>query len=548
MLEGCTPWPPDTAGRYRALGYWRGENLSSLLRSWARRSGDRTALIHRAQRLTFAELDRRVDRLAAGLHALGLRAGDRAVLQLPNRPEFLIACFALLRLDAKPVFALPAHRRHEIEHLCTISQATAYVIPAEDRGFRFTDLAVDVLEACPALRHVIVADPVPSDVRSSAHGAVFHAMADLDAEPVELPEPDPSDVAFFLLSGGTTALPKLIPRTHDDYAYQLRTTAGINDLGPRDVYLAALPLEFNFTWGCPGVLGTLHAGGTVVIADDPDPGDCFELIEREGVTVTALVPTIAQLWMEAAQAEEWSSPTLRLVQIGGAPLPEHVAARVGPALGARLQQVFGMAEGLLSFTRADDPDEVVTATQGRPVSPGDELRIVGDDDRDLPAGEVGELLVRGPYTLRGYYRAEEHNARAFTPDGFYRTGDLARLTEHGDLVIEGRLKDVVIRGGAKVSAPELEALLIEHPAVARAAVVPQPDAYLGERIYAYIQANEPAPTLAQLREALLERGVAEYKLPDRLEIVAALPLTGLGKVDKKQLAKDAAAKAGQRDH
>lgn len=547
MLDGCTPWPAEAAARYRTLGYWRGENLSWLLRSWARRSGDRTALVHRSHRLTYAELDRRVDRLAGGLYGLGLRAGDRVVLQLPNRPEFLIACFALLRLDAKPVFALPAHRRHEIEHLCTVSQAVAYVIPAEDRGFRFTDLASEMLEACPGLRHVIVADAVPPETAAGTRGAAFHAMADLDAEPVGLPEPDPSDVAFFLLSGGTTALPKLIPRTHDDYAYQIRTTARIDELVPDDVYLAALPLEFNFTWGCPGVLGTLDTGGTVVIADDPDPGDCFELVDREGVTVTALVPTIAQLWMEAAQAEGWAGPTLRLVQIGGAPLPSHVAARVSPVLGARLQQVFGMAEGLLSFTRADDSDEVLTTTQGRPVSPGDEVRIVDENDHDVPAGHVGELLVRGPYTLRGYYQSEEHNARAFTPDGFYRTGDLARLTERGGLVIEGRLKDVIIRGGAKVSASEVEALLLEQPTVARAAVVPQPDTYLGERIYAYIQADGAPPTLGRLREALLERGVAEYKLPDRLEVVAALPLTGLGKVDKKQLAKDAAAKAGQHD-
>jgi len=156
------------------------------------------------------------------------------------------------------------------------------------------------------------------------------------------------------------------------------------------------------------------------------------------------------------------------------------------------------------------------------------------------------LLARGPYTLRGYYRSPEHNARAFTHDGFYRTGDLARLSENGELVIEGRLKDVIVRGGNKISAREVEQHLLTHPAVGRVAVVPVPDPYLGERICAYIRPVGEPPSLATLREALLGRGLAEYKLPDRLEIVTDLPLTGLGKVDKKALAADAAVKAGTR--
>ena len=559
MLDGCTPWPEQTAERYRAEGLWRGLTLDRLLRSWAERSGERTALVHGEHRLSYAELDRRVERLAARFRALGLRAGDRAVVQLPNRPEFLLVCFALFRLDAKPVFALTAHRRREIEHLCRQTEAACYVVAAGGGGFRHTDLAVEVLESCDTLRAVAVVGEVPAEAAASRFGERFHSLEVIGAETAPSPEPpaplseplsepDAADVAFFLLSGGTTALPKLIPRTHEDYACQIRLTAELDELGPRDVYLAALPLEFNFTWGCPGVLGTLHAGGLVVIADDADPADCFDLIDREGVTVTALVPSIAQLWIDAAHAEGWRGESLRLVQIGGAPLAQSVAARVGPVIGGRLQQVFGMAEGLLSFTRADDPEDVVTGTQGRPISASDELRVVDEQDRPVAAGEVGELLVRGPYTLRGYYRADEHNARAFTADGFYRTGDLARLTGRGDLVIAGRLKDVVIRGGAKVSAPELEAVLLEHPRVARAAVVPVPDTLLGEGICVFVQPRGEAPKLRELRDFLREQGLADFKLPDRLETVAALPLTGLGKVDKKLLAKIVAQDGAESDH
>ncbi|MEU3337900.1 AMP-binding protein [Streptomyces sp. NPDC006668] len=536
MIEGCTPWPREFAERYRAQGYWAGEDLSGLLRQWSRTHGERTALVHTGRRITYTELDRRVDRTAAGFLQQGIEAGDRVVVQLPNVPEFVIVCFALFRVGALPVFALLAHRANEIRHLCDLSGAVGYVVPGDHRGFDFTALAASTKSACPALRRVFVLDG------SGADGG-FTALADVDAEPVEFPAPDPSDVAFFLLSGGTTALPKLIPRTHDDYVHQTRVTADIVGLTRADTYLAVLPVEFNFAWGCPGVIGTLGAGGTVVLVDDADPDDCFDAIARERVTFTSLVPTVVHVWLDAAETMPCDTSSLRLIQVGGAPLQRELAERIEPAFDCRLQQVFGMAEGLISVTRDSDTHGTVMATQGRPVSPGDEIRVVDESGARVAPGHAGELLARGPYTLRGYYRAPEHNARAFTQDGFYCTGDLARITAEGNLVIEGRIKDVIIRAGNKISATEVEGHLLGHPAVGRVAVVPVPDDFLGERICAYVQPVAEAPTLQALRDALHERGIADYKLPDLLEIVDRLPLTGLGKVDKKLLAKDVAAKA-----
>jgi 2,3-dihydroxybenzoate-AMP ligase len=465
--------------------------------------------------------------MAAGFQRQGIRPDDRVVLQLPNVPEFIIAAFALFRTGAKPVFSLASHRANEIRHLCALSEAVGYVVPAVHRGFDHTALAAQMLDEIPTLRYVFVNGEV-SDSR-------MVPMDTVDADPTSFPPSDPSDVAFFLLSGGTTALPKLIPRTHDDYAYQTRAVAELCEVSGDDVYLAALPLEFNFTWGCPGVIGTLRSGGTVVLAEDPNAETCFGLIERERVTFTSLVPTVAQLWLETTEWVEADLTSLRMLQIGGARLQPELAARVEPELGCRLQQVFGMAEGLLSMSRKDDDEESVLRTQGRPISPADEVRIVDERGRDVPPGTAGELYVRGPYTLQGYYRAEEHNARAFTADGFYRTGDLARLTPDGRLVIEGRLKEVVIRGGDKIAAGEVESHLLAHPAVSRAAVVPVPDEMLGERIYAFLVCPDVRPTLPELRRALHERGVADFKLPDRIEFVAEFPLTPLGKVDKKVL-------------
>ncbi|MFF5183946.1 (2,3-dihydroxybenzoyl)adenylate synthase [Streptomyces sp. NPDC000345] len=546
MLEGCTPWPAETAARYRRAGLWRGTDLGSLPRAWAEAYGSATALVAGRERLTYAELADRVDRRAAGFVREGVRPGDRIVLQLPNVPEFVEVAFALFRAGAKPVFSLTSHRAQEVRHLCELSGASGYVVPGRFRGFDHAGLGRRLAAELPALRRVFVMDG--TGVTDGDDLVV--PLERVTADPLPLPAGDPSDVAFFLLSGGTTALPKLIPRTHDDYAYQTRTVAALAGLGPGAVYLAALPVEFNFTWGCPGVVGTLSCGGTVVLAPDPTADDCFRLIEAERVTLTSVVPTVARLWLEEAQWTDADLSSLRVLQIGGARLEPELAARITPELGCRLQQVFGMAEGLLTMSRPDDDPHSVLHTQGRPVSDADEVRIVDPSTgAPVPAGQAGELLTRGPYTLRGYYRAPEHNARAFTEDGFYRTGDLASVTPEGRLVVEGRIKDVVIRGGDKIAAGEVEAHLVAVPGVAAAAVVPVPDELLGERIYAFLvgRGEEPPPALSVLKAALQGRGLADFKLPDRVEYVADLPLTPLGKIDKKVLSAAAADPARSRD-
>jgi len=208
-----------------------------------------------------------------------------------------------------------------------------------------------------------------------------------------------------------------------------------------------------------------------------------------------------------------------------------------------VQQVFGMAEGLLNYTRLDDPIDVVVETQGRPLSPADEIRIVGPDGEPVADGEPGELLTRGPYTIRGYYRAEAHNAKAFTADGFYRSGDVVRLHPSGNLTVEGRAKDLINRGGEKISAEEIENLLIAHPAVLEAAAVAMPHPVLGEQTCAYLVLR-PGETLdvAALGAYLDGRGVARFKWPERVEPIDALPVTNVGKVDKKKLRDLIAAK------
>ena len=547
--HGVVAFPAEFQERYRREGWWRGEVLGDLLRSTADRTPERVALVGGPEPLTYGELDRLVDRLGLRLLKLGLRSGDRLVVQLPNDPAFVVLVFALFRIGVCPVFALPPHREHEIGYLCRHSGAVAYAIPSSYRDFDHQALARTVLASCPSLRHVLVLGE-GSDGDFTSLDELIHAEPDVDPssarEAVEALRPDPGDVALFLLSGGTTGLPKLIPRTHDDYAYNIRACVELCGFDSDTVYLVALPAGHNFPLGCPGILGTLSAGGGVLMIENPNPKVAFAAIAGQRATATALVPALVIRWLAAPEREQHDLSSLNLLQVGGARLNAEVACRVRPLLDCRLQQVFGMAEGLINWTRLDDPDEVIIETQGRPMSPGDEIRIVDADDRPVAAGEPGELLTRGPYTIRGYYDAAETNARAFTADGFYRTGDIVRLHPSGNLVVEGRSKDLINRGGEKISAEEIENLVLGHPQVLNAAAVAMPDPALGERVCLYVipRAGE-AVTLEQLTAYLSGRGIARFKLPERLECVESFPLTDVGKVSKLALREDIARRLSE---
>ncbi len=522
-----TPWPTALAEHYRQAGYWRGLPFPHWLAALAERFGEATALVCGERRWSYRQLQHHADTLATGLWRLGLRPGQRVVIQLPNIAEFFALFFALLRLGVQPVVALPAHRRAEIGAFCRHAEAVAYLIPDRHAGFDYRQLAREVMAEAPSVAQVVV-------VGEAEEFTPFSSLPGTAA--VEWPTSEAETVAFYQLSGGSTGLPKLIPRTHDDYLYSVRASAEICRLSPHTVYLCVLPVSHNFPLSSPGSLGVWERGGTVVLCNTPAPADAFALIERERVTFTALVPSLVSTWIEARSHSQHDLSSLALIQVGGAAFPVALAAQVAPTFGCRLQQVFGMAEGLVNYTRLDDPEEVILTTQGRPISADDEIAIVDDDDQPVAPGSEGHLLTRGPYTLRGYFRAASHNARAFTQHGFYRTGDRVRLTATGNLQVVGRAKDQINRGGEKVAAEEVEGHLLYHPAVADVAIVAMPDPYLGERSCAFVvPGSAPLPRRHEVARYLRERGLAEYKIPDRIEAIASLPLTAVGKVDKAAL-------------
>jgi mycobactin salicyl-AMP ligase len=530
LTTGFVPFPDERARRYREAGYWAGRPLDSILRTAAEAHPDKPAVIDVERSYTFAELDAVADRVAAGLAGLGIAPGERILLQMPNSCQFAIALFGALRAGAVPVMCLPGHRSAEMGHFAAVSGASALLIADAAKGFDYRELAATLQQEHPGLRHVIVdGDPGPFTPWASLTET---ASAAAPSVPV-----DPSLPALLLVSGGTTGLPKLIPRTHDDYVYNAVGMARECGLGADDVYLVALPAGHNFPLACPGLLGAMTVGATTVFTADPSPESAFALIDRHRVTVTGLVNALARLWAQACEWEPVLPTSLRLVQVGGSRLAPEEARYIYDGLSSGLQQIFGMAEGMLQFTRPGDPAEVVLNTQGRPMSPADELRVVDDSGAAVPPGEEGELLVRGPYTLNGYYRADEANARSFSPDGFYRSGDRVRIFADGPLTgnieVTGRIKDVIHRGGETVSATDLEDHLLAHPAVHAAAAVALPDEYLGEKICAAVVFRGAPLTLAELNGFLDKRGASAHARPDVLVPMPSLPVTAVGKVDKK---------------
>lgn len=525
-------WSAAQQAEFMQAGYWQPWSLGRHLSEWAARSPQQVALTDAHQTLSYQQLDVRVSQLAAGLAEQGIAAGDRVLLQLPNSVSFVVLSFALFRLGAIPVFTMPAQREADILALCALAEPVAYVIPDRFAGFDYRGIASKALAQIPSLQQVIIDSEQPED-------GVYLQLSQLYAEARTFAEPDYRSTALLLLSGGTTGTPKLIPRTHADYAYNAKASAALCQLSADSVYLAVLPASHNFPLACPGILGTLSVGGKVVLSASPASDETFPLIAQEQVTFTSLVPPLVKLWLEAREWDRTDLSSLQFLQVGGARCPTELAQQIEPVFSCTLQQVFGMAEGLLCFTRLDDPQPVRTQTQGRPLCPADELRIVDAAGLPVPDGETGELLTRGPYTILGYYNAADHNAKSFTNDGFYQTGDLVRRMADGNLVVAGRIKEQINRAGEKIAVAELENILSTHPAIDGICLVPVPDAELGERSCAFVMSASRSLTLAELRQFLHAQGLPRYKWPDQLEFISFWPLTAVGKIDKNALVRQA---------
>ncbi|MDB5913161.1 MAG: AMP-dependent synthetase and ligase [Ramlibacter sp.] len=542
MLDGFVSFPPDYAARYREKGYWLDRTLAQEFDAVFKKFATRTALIDGPRHYAYADVDRLSDNLALNLLALGMKPLDRVLPVLPNVAEFVILYFALQKIGCIPIAALVTHRYAEMSQFTRLAQASCCVYPEKSGDFRFGPIIERVQNenGCMKLRLVL-----------GAAGPGEHSLLDLIERPATRDRGElaqlkiaPTDPCIFQLSGGTTGIPKLIPRTNNDYAYNSKVASEVCELTQDSVLLLVLPIAHNLPLACPGIQGYFFVGGTVVLHANTRPVEMFELIQKHGVTHLKVVPALLIRLINDPAISQFKLDTVKLIQSGGQRMQPEVRLRTRELFrNAFVQENFGMSEGLLMFVRSTDPDIVKMETCGRPVCEDDEVILIDDEGNIVPEGEVGELACRGPYTLRGYYGVPEYNARQFTPEGFYRSGDLMRKHPSGNYVVEGRKKDLINRGGEKISAEEVENLILMHPAVVNVACVPMPDPMMGEKMCAYVILKPGAAlALPELVEFLKAQEIARFKMPERLEVVNDFPVSTFGKVSKKALGEMIAAK------
>ncbi|MGQ0651216.1 MAG: (2,3-dihydroxybenzoyl)adenylate synthase [Betaproteobacteria bacterium] len=531
-LPGVVPFPPEYAQRYRQKGYWQDKSLRDEFAVCFAGFSNRTFLVDGDKQYTYADVDRITDKLALNLLELGLRPLDRVVPTLPNCAEFVLLYFALQKIGCIPIAALVTHRYAEISQFVTLSGAAMCVYPERQSDFEFERMIRRVQAEQPTLKFCLSLPVLQK---------LIEKPASLPGTEIEKIRIEPTDPCIFQLSGGTTGIPKLIPRTHNDYAYNSKTAAPVCAVTQDSVLLLALPIAHNLPLACPGIQGYLFQGGKVVLSPTTRPEEIFKLIERHRCTHLKVVPALLIRLINDPSIGKFDLSSLKLIQSGGQRMQPEVRLKTHRLIpGSFVQENFGMSEGMLFFVRLDDPQEVKLETCGRPICPDDEVRLVDDDGREVPPGEVGELTCRGPYTLRGYYGVPEYNARQFTRDGFYCSGDLMRLHPSGNYVVEGRKKDLVNRGGEKISCEEVENLILSHPAVQNVACVPVPDESLGEKMCAcVVLKNNSTLSLPQLVDFLKAKEIAKFKLPERLLVCDDLPVSTFGKVSKKALSEKA---------
>ncbi|MFJ5264884.1 long-chain fatty acid--CoA ligase [Streptomyces sp. NPDC088387] len=488
-------------------------NLAEFLVESARRQPDRPALRLGSEVTTFAELDERSARAAALLRAEGIRVGDRVALMLPNVPEFVVLYYGVLRAGAVVVPVNPLLKTREVEYHLRDSGAGLlfawHRTPGEDEQGA----------AAAGVRH--------RSVEPTAFAALLAGHEPLP----EVSEPDDEDVAVLLYTSGTTGRPKGATLTHAGLRHNTEVnTVHVQRMTAKDVVVGCLPLFHIFGQICTMSV-SVHAGASLVLIPRFDPGTVLEAIVRDGATVFEGVPTMyAALLQHPSQADV---STLRLCISGGASLPVEVLHGFERRFGCVVLEGFGMSETspVVTFNHLDRPRKA--GSIGTPIKDV-EVRVVDDKGQDVATGEIGEMVVRGPNLMKGYWNRPEDTAAAI-PDGWLRSGDLARQDEDGFLFIVDRKKDMIIRGGYNVYPREIEEVLHEHPAVALAAVVGVPDTHLGEEVAAAVVLRpEARATPDELRQFVKER-VAAYKYPRVVWLADELPTGPTGKILKGRI-------------
>jgi acyl-CoA synthetase (AMP-forming)/AMP-acid ligase II len=507
--------------------------LPDLLRAAAQQAPDAEAFRYRSERLTYRDWDSLADRMAAALAARGVHRGDVVALLLPSTPFYLIAYLAAARLGVVTTGINVRYRRTEIGHILRRS-GTALLLAVDTwHDAHYQEVVAPLQAELDGVTEVVW---VASDQLRRDTVAVVAELAAGAGEPsrTRLAADDPVTIVF---TSGTTGIPKGAWYTHRNLLAlaEIETRRYVDGGAPFAKHLAA---GVSFAHIATMVRVGIHIGhlGMSIIHDTFDPGAVLEVIERERLQHLGGFPTQVIMLLDHPDRSRRDLSSLRSIMLGGAPSSPELIRRIQATLGVTVSVRYSSTEvGIATASLPTDPPEILTTTVGKPT-PGVELRIVNSRNEPLPADTTGEVVVRSPATMRGYWRDPETTAAAIDAEGWVHTGDVGFLDPAGYLHLRGRQSEMFIRGGYNVYPAEIEDFLATHPRVARAAVVGVPDPTFGEIGWAFVVPRDPAapPTLADLR-AFVGAELASFKRPDGLTILAELPLTPMFKVDKRGL-------------
>ncbi|HOE17612.1 MAG TPA: AMP-binding protein [Syntrophorhabdaceae bacterium] len=544
-VKGFQPYKPEDVERYVKYRWWLGLTWGDMFDKATDLYPRKEALVDDTARFTYRELREKVDRLAIGLMGLGIKERDFVLLQIPNWHEFIFAFFALQKIGAIVVLLVARHSLSEVSYLSDLTNPVAWIGPDHYKKTDYLPMLQQVMEGPKGLRHII-------SVRSPENRAFTplerlieeNELTGPNIEALAARRPDPMEVSIILPTGGTTGAPKAVPRTHNDYIANVEYHTRSWEVTCNDVMLTAAPVSHaQAIHNCVG--GAFFHCARYVITDSTDAADICRVIEREKVTAFPTVPALIQRIVSLENLKDYDLSSLTRIYAGGAPSTPELVRSVYEKIGCKFVNALGSSEGPAAMSRLDADIETICYTVGEKDCPYTEVRIVDQYLRELPPNKEGELITKGPTIFSGYFRSEEENRNVFTEDGFFRTGDLAKIDEKGIMTITGRIKETILRGGETLSAIGIERLISSHPAVAEVAVIGMPDRELGERICAYVKLKEGASlSFEELVSYLKGIGASVLQLPERMEIIDAMPLTKVGKTDKKILKEDIAKKLG----
>ena len=538
IIKGWYPFTDEEINTYVSKGFFPNLTVCDCLDRNAERFPNKLAIADDRTEVTWKEVQTRTNRLAIQLLKNGVAYGDFFILQLPNVVEFLYMYFALNRIGAIPVMCLPRHRRLEIDHEVHAHQAKGICVAVGEK-FDYVSMVEEIRPQRSSLKVLLsVGGPASKGWLAVEDLLKEEVERDVAKDYLDPCKPDPNDICTEQLSGGTTGVPKGIPRTHNDYLCGWDYVGRANGFTDESVGIVAIPVAHNASM--ENICGpVIFRGGTIVLCKSPRPEETFQLVEKYKVTHTLIIPVQIIYWKEAFElARKYDLSSFQVVAAGGQKSRPELVEWCIDVFGVHFVNNFGMAEGPQLMTRWHSPKEVKMHTVGRPLimAPEVQLKLVDDNNREVARGEVGELALKGPLNFRGYYQADEENKKAFDQEGFFHTGDLMSIREDGCYVVEGRKKDTVLRGGENVYPERVEDKLKYHPKVVNCAAVGMPDPRLGERLCAVVQTVEGETiSFDEIVGYLKKEGMAVFQLPERLEIVDGWPLTAVNKIDKRRL-------------